>query len=438
MTTAATLGAASLSTASALNALPALTRAIPMSAVSNIPAPTSDTPADVLAQDEAYWQKVASQYQVTPGVINLEAGYFGLMSLPVLEAFKKHSERANRDSSYFARREFPAIQENARRDVARFIGAAPEEIVFTRNATEALQALISQYNNVGPGDTIMYADIDYNAMQYAMNGLAAATGAKRVVLDIPEPATFDSILQTYTRALDANPRTRLLLLTHCNNKSGTLLPVREIVAIARERGVDTVVDAAHSFGQVPLSIADLDAEFVGLNLHKWIGTPIGAGVMYIRPDKLNRIDRAHADESAPATSIESRIHTGTANFATIMTVPDALAFQREIGLENKAARLRYLRNRWVKAVRESGGVQILTGDDPRLTGAITSFRMAGRGDAASNKKAADTLLDEYSIFTTTRTGLAKGDCVRVTPSLYNSSNDVDQLARALKEMAARG
>jgi selenocysteine lyase/cysteine desulfurase len=324
-----------------------------------------------------------------------------------------------------------------RAQVATFVGAKPTELTFSRNATEALQSLIGQYNRVGAGDTIMYADLDYNAMQWSMNDLAARRGATVARLDIPEPASHSAILAAYTKALDANPKTRLLLLTHCN-KTGLLMPVKNIVALARPRGSHVVVDAAHSFGQVPLTMADLDADFVGLNLHKWIGAPVGVGAMYIREDKLTLIDRAHGDESAPLTSIDSRLHTGTSNFATIMTVPDALDFQASIGIENKAARLRYLRDRWVSAVRNVKGVDVLTPDDAHLVGAITGFRLHGRGTGPANSALAKTLLDEFKIFTFQRTGLAKGDCVRVTPALYNSAADADRLADAITRIAARG
>ena len=412
-----------------------------------VPGFTSQAPARLevpsaapkdLARDEAFWSRVAAQYRVSTDVINLEGGYFGMMAIPVIEAFHRNADRANSASSYFARREFPALYQSTRHKVAAFVGAKPTELTLSRNATEALQALIGQYNKVGPGDTVLYADLDYNAMQWAMNGLAERRGATVARLNIPEPATHDAIIQAYRTALDANPKTKLLLLTHCNNKTGLLLPVKDIVALARPRGIDVVVDAAHSFGQVPLTMAALDAEFVGLNLHKWVGAPIGAGAMYIRADKLSSIDRAHADESAPATSIDSRLHTGTVNMATVMTVPDALDFQASIGVENKAARLRYLRDRWVSAVRGVKGVDILTPDDPGMVGAITGFRLHGRGDAASNRALTATLHDEFGLFTFARTGIAKGDCVRVTPALYNRVSDLDKLAAALTKIAARG
>lgn len=401
------------------------------------PLDRPDRSPQTLAADEAYWGRVAERYRVTDGLTNMEGGYFGLMALPVLEAFHRNIDRTNRDSSSFARREFPALLADVRAQVADYVGATADEIMISRNATEALQCLIGQYNKVGPGDTVMYADLDYNAMQFAMNELAERRGATVARLEIPEPASRDNILAAYTAALDAHPKTRLLLLTHCNNKTGLLLPVKDIVALARPRGVDVVVDAAHSFGQVPLSMAALDAEFVGLNLHKWIGAPIGAGAMYIRRDKLGAIDRSHGDDGSLA-SIESRVHTGTMNFATVITIPDAIAFQKSIGIENKSARLRYLRDRWVHAVRNTPGIDVLTPEDPALVCAISSVRLHGRGDGAANSALAKTLLSEFNIFTTARTGLAKGDCVRVTPALYNSAADADRLAAALVRIATRG
>ena len=391
-----------------------------------------------LARDETFWAGVAAKYRVARNVTNLEGVSFGMIAIPVLEAFHRNADRANDGGSYFARREFGRIFYDVRAKIAAFVGAKPSELVVSSNATEALRAIIVHYNQVGSGDTVMYADLDYNAMQWAMHELASRRGAMVARLDIPEPATYDSIIESYRRALDAHPKTKLLLLTHCNNKTGLLLPVRDLVALARPRGVDVVVDAAHSFGQVPLTVTDLDAEFVGFNLHKWVGAPLGVGAMYIRGDKIGSVDAAQGPEALPGTLIDARLHTGAVNLATIMTVPDALDFQASIGIENKAARLRYLRDRWVSAVRSIDGVDVLTPDDAHLVGAISSFRLHGRGDAASNQAITKSLLDEFSIFTFARTGLAKGDCVRVTPALYNSSADVDKLVTAVTKIVARG
>ena len=402
------------------------------------PLPPLDRPAGppaTVARDEAYWRRVAAYYRVSNRYTNLEAGYFGMMASPVLAAYHRHVDRVNLESSYYARRGYDADLEASRARVAAFLGAAPAEIAFTRGATEALQCLIAQYNRLRPGDVVMYSDLDYMAMQWAMNWLVDRRGVTLARFDIPEPATRDNVLAAYAEALRAHPRVRLLLLTHLNNKTGLIIPVREIAAMARERGADVVVDAAHSFGQTDLRLEDLGADFVGLNLHKWLGAPVGAGVMYIRAARLGDVDRMYADESAPATSIQSRIHTGTANFATFLSVPAALDFHAAVGPEAKAARVRYLRDRWVKAVRGTAGIDVLTPDDPGMVAAITSFRLHGKGTRDANQAVVRELFDRFGLFTVWRNGPARGDCVRVTPALYNTPADADKLADALRTLA---
>ncbi len=403
-------------------------------------APLPPRPAgspETVARDEAYWSAVAAQYRITDRTTNLEAGYFGMMPAPVLAAYHRHIDRVNRESSFFARTEYGAFAREARERTAAALGVEAGEVAFSRNATEALQTLIGQYNRLRSSDVVMYADLDYPAMQQAMNARAARAGAEVVTLDLPEPGTRASVIEAYRAALDANPRTRLLLLTHTNNKTGLIHPVREVVELAEARGVDVIVDAAHSFGQVPLDLRELGAAWVGVNLHKWVGAPIGVGALYIRRDALAAIDRAHGDEG-PLDRIDSRIHTGTLNFAALMTVPDALDFQEEIGVPYKAARLRYLRDAWVGPAREIPGVDILTPDEPGTVGALTSFRLNGDGSRDGNVELARVLREEFGLFTVYRSGPARGDCVRVTPSLYNAPRDGERLVQALAILAERG
>jgi selenocysteine lyase/cysteine desulfurase len=395
-------------------------------------------PRETVARDEAYWRRVASYYRVSDRYTNLEAGYFGMMAAPVLAAYHRHVDRVNLESSHYARRGYDADLDVVRRRVAGFLGADPTEIAFTRSATEALQCLIAQYNRVRPGDTVLYSDLDYMAMQYAMNWVAERRGARVARVAIPEPASRDNVLAAYAEALATNPGVRLLLLTHLNNKNGLIIPIRDLVAMARDRGADVIVDAAHSFGQTDLRLTDLGADFVGLNLHKWIGAPIGVGVMYIKRSRLEDVDRMYADESSPATSIQSRIHTGTSNFAAFLSVPTALDFHDAVGPAYKASRLRHLRDRWVEQVRGKPGIEVLTPDEPGMAAAITGFRLHGRGRRAENQLVVQELLERHRLFTVWRTGLARGDCVRVTPALYNTPADADRLAAAMTAIAARG
>jgi selenocysteine lyase/cysteine desulfurase len=374
---------------------------------------------------------VAAQYRVTDKVINLEAGYWGMMPAPVADEYVRHIERVNRESSYYARRGYNADLAAVRKRIADFLRVDPDEIVFARSATESLYALIGGYNLLKPGDAVLYADLDYPAMQSAMNALAERRGAKVVRITIPEPASHENVIAAYTEALAKNPAIRLVLLTHVSNKTGLVIPVAELTQLARSRGADAIVDAAHAIGQMDVRIPDIGADFVGFNLHKWIGAPLGVAVAYIRKARLPAIDRMMGQEGE---SINSRIYTGTTNFAAFLTIPTALDFHDAVGPQHKAARLRYLRDRWVRASRELPHVQVLTPDDPRMSAGITSFRLRGRGSAADNDRVVDTLLAKHGIFTRRSAGVDGGECVRVTPALYSRPQDVDRLADAIRQM----
>lgn len=415
-------------------AAPATLRA---QAPGTVRAPSGVAP-EALARDERFWRRVARLYDVSDEVVNLEAGYYGIMNRPVHAEYRRQTDALNESNSYYLRTRLARDYEAARDRVARVLGVAPDEIAFTRNATEALQYLIGNYNKLRPDDTVLYADLDYPDMQEAMNWLRLRRGARVATFGLPEPAHRQAVLDAYDRALRDHPETRLLLVTHMSNRTGLVPPTAEIVAMARARGVDTIVDAAHSWGHLDLTIADLGCDFAGFNLHKWIGAPLGVGFMYIRRQRLADIDRAYANEDYPADDIRSRTKLGTWNVAALNTVPSALEFHLALGPANKEARLQYLRDRWALRAPELGPYDILTPNDHAAHGAITSFRMRGRGSSQDNKAIATWLLDNHRLFTVSRDGVAAGSCVRVTPALYNTVDDLDLLVEALRRLARTG
>jgi selenocysteine lyase/cysteine desulfurase len=390
-----------------------------------------------LSKDEKYWAEVAKDYDVDPDIINLENGYWGLMSRPVLETYLDHIRMVNRENSYYARRGFKDDFKAATERVVTELGAKDGEIVLTRNATEALQGLINGYDRLKPGEAVMYADLDYYSMITAMDTLATKNNCEVVRLNIPEPVDYDGLIEFYRAALADNPKVRLLLLTHIGHRTGLQIPVREITQMARAAGVDVIVDAAHSYGQLDVKIDDIGADFIGFNLHKWIGAPLGVGAMYIRENRLDTIAPNPSAENDEKDSIVGRVHTGTTNFAAIITLPVAFDYHARVGARNKEARLRYLRDVWVDAVRDIKNLSVLTGNDPRLHGGITSLRFDGKTSVAENKAIVERLLKEHGIFTTHRDGVAKGACVRVTPSIYNSLDDVQQLAKTLRTLSTQ-
>ena len=316
---------------------------------------------------------------------------------------------------------------------AQALGVGRDEIVLTRGATEALLALIGGYNRLRPGDAVLCADIDYDAMLKAMQWLKQRRGVEVITIAMPEPATHQSLIDSYAQAMARHPKLRMVLLTHVNHRNGMVLPVAEISRMARARGIDTIVDTAHGFGQLDLRIPDLAADFVGINLHKWIGAPVGVGAVYIRRDRLADIDPYMGQDDHHR--IDSRVHTGTVNFAACLALPTALALHAQIGVANKQARLHRLRNQWVAAARALPAIELLASDDPRLTSAIAAFRLRGKTSVADNVALSQRLLREHGVFTVMCDGLASGACVRVTPAIFTTEAQVARLVTALQTLA---
>ena len=205
------------------------------------------------APSDDYWESVAREYDVTREVIQLEHGNWGMMARPVLAAYRANVERVNRDTSYYARRTMVRRPAGGPSRGRQCMGVSVEEIAFTRNATEAMKALILQYNQLKPGDAVLYADLDYDSMQTSMESLARRRGVHVIMIALPEPATRQSLIDTYRTAFDANPNVKMVLLTHLSHRTGLVLPIAEIATMARERGIDAIVDAAHSVGQLDFS-----------------------------------------------------------------------------------------------------------------------------------------------------------------------------------------
>ncbi|MDR5753153.1 MULTISPECIES: aminotransferase class V-fold PLP-dependent enzyme [unclassified Caballeronia] len=396
------------------------------------------TPTGNIAGDEPYWSAVRALYRQSDALVNLENGFWGAMAEPVKAMFLHWTERVNFETTLLVRQHWPQIMDGVRAKVAQAMGCGIDEIELTRNATEALLALVSGYNRLEPGDTVLYSDLDYPCGRDAMEWLRERRGVTPVRLTIPEPATRENVLDTYTAALRAHPRTRLVLLSHVCFATGLVMPVRDIAAMAEAAGAGVIVDAAHSWGMLDFDVPDLGAPFAALNLHKWIGAPLGCGAVYIRRGSLDAIDPYLGDRTWPASDIRSRVHTGSPNFAAWLTVPAALDLHGKIGARAKEARLRALRNAWAEPARALPGVQIMTPADPSMTAGITSFRLHGRTSKADNERIVAALRERFGVFTVARPGPDAGEVVRVTPGIFTRMQDVERLLEGLSVLAREG
>ncbi|TFF06081.1 aminotransferase class V-fold PLP-dependent enzyme [Pseudomonas sp. BCA14] len=385
------------------------------------------------AHDEHHWQTIAQRYELEPGPINLENGYFGRMSREVCAHYLEHVAFINRSNSLHVRQQFEQGENvEIRRQLAGLIDAEPDSIAFTRNATEALQSLIRNYNRLQPGDQVLISDLEYDTVKGAMRWLAGYRGVEVIEVSHAHPASFDSLVQTYQQAFTQYPRLKLMALTHVTHRTGLVMPVQAIAMAAREQGIDVILDGAHALGQIEFNLAQLGIQFAGFNLHKWIGAPLTLGFLYIAPERLADIDPDMGEFHYPATDVRARTSYSTPNFPALMTLPLVLQEHRAAGgSAAKGARVNYLRNRWVSQVRPLPGIEVLTPDDPRLYCGITAFKFIGR----DQQLMADRLLKDYGLFTTTRAGAAFGSCIRVTPGLATSAADIDVLVNAITELS---
>ena len=384
----------------------------------------NDFDSEGAADDEKYWKHIANRYYiVSKDYINLENGYYGIQPKPVLQAFQKNILLANKEGARFARKIYPDTNTKIKNELAAFLQVSAEEIIITRNATEALNIAIQGYP-FKEGDEVLLNQLDYFSMIEAFRLLEKRGRIKVSSFEMPLlPANEDEIVEQYRKMI--TDKTKVILLTHVSNINGLIVPVKKIAAMAKEKGIDTITDSAHALGQLPFSLPALGSDFVGMNLHKWIGNPIGAGVLYIKKERIKEMNVLFGDVNTGDDNITKLAHFGTTPFAVIMTIPDSLAFHKLMDVEKVSKRLHYLKSIWINELNEVSNVEIVT--PPELSCAIASFRI-------KDKKAsdvADLLFKQHTILTVGR-ALGKDGCIRVTPAVYTSADDIRKFVSAVR------
>lgn len=388
----------------------------------------------LLARDEGYWQNVASRYDIEPGPINLEYGYFGRMTRTVAERYQAHIMAINRGNSLPVRQQFDQVGTlQIHAALAELLQVPAHTVALTQSASASMLSLIRNYNGLRPGDQVLISDLEYDSVQRAMRWLAHHRGVEVIEIRHPHPATFDNLLDSYRQAFERYPRLKLMALTYVTHRTGLVMPVQAIAACARAHGVEVMLDGAHALGLVDFRLDQLGIDFAAFNLQKWIGAPLSLGVLYIAEERLQAIDPDMSEASYQRDDIRSRAPYGTPNIPAWMTLPTVFEEHRAMGgAAVKGSRLSYLRDLWVEQVRALPGIEVLTPDDPRLYCGITSLRFTRQPDQPAMVR---RLLDEHNLFTVARDGSACGPCIRVTPGFTTTPDDIQALVRALHELA---
>jgi selenocysteine lyase/cysteine desulfurase len=403
------------------------------------PALAADTmPSMPASVDFASLQRsLVGLYDVDRTVVNFDAAYYGAMTKPVHAAYLEKTGWVNRYNSTFLRSAVAGAPrdpelDKSRDEVAAMIGASGEEIALAGGGTEALYALITNYGLLKAGDAVIYCDVDYDEMQYAMDYLEKSRSVDVVRFSLPEPHTRANILAAYEKILKDTPKAKLLLLTHVSNRNGLIPPVKEIVAMAKARGVDVILDSAQAVGQMPFDVADIGADFIGFSLHKWLAAPLGTGAIYIRKDRQKDILPWLGNRIHSADDIRSRIPTGTVDFAARLTIPTAVEVQKRIGIERKFAHLRALRDYWYARAGDINGVELMLPREKDNYGAISAFRLPGMKTSDDTKRAQAQFIEKHKLLVVAKAGLASGPLLRVTPALFNTTQELDRLVQAIQ------
>lgn len=379
-------------------------------------------------KDEKFWRKFRKDfYEVPDDFINLENGFFGVQPIPVFNAYMENIKKLNINSSRYLRteygNEFKAIVSN----LARFAGIEPEEALITRNATEALNIAI-QGLDFQHGDEVILSSQDYFSMIETFEMLEKQKGIRIKRISTPIlPESDEQIVDCYREAL--SERTKCILLTHMIHLTGQIMPVKKIANEFQTRGINIIVDAAHSFTQIDFSLKDLEADFVGVNLHKWFGNPLGAGLLYVKKDRISDLRPMFGDSGSDINSISKLGHFGTLSVPTILTIPEAQKFNETLTIPIKEKRLRYLQNYWTSQAKGMPRVQVTTPLDSAKSCAIASFKI----DGMDTKEVIAKLYEKTKVFTVIRY-LEDQEIVRVTPSLYNHTGELDILLEGIESI----
>lgn len=379
-----------------------------------------------ITTDEKFWKKFRKDfYNVPEDFINLENGYFGVQPLPVYKSYIQNIEKVNVNSSRYLRTRFSGDFNTIVSDLSNFAGIDPDEALITRNATEALNIAI-QGLDWKEGDEVILSGQDYFSMIETFEMLEKQKGIKIIRVKIPLlPESDEEILSCYEEAVTS--RTKGILLTHMIHLTGQIMPIKKIADRFKPRGIEIIVDAAHSFAQLDFKLKDLGADFVGVNLHKWFGNPLGAGLLYVNKSRVKDLKPLFGDSGKEADDIRKLGHFGTLSVPTIITIPDALSFNQTITIPKKEKRLRYLQNYWTSEAKSIPRVKITTPSDPTRSCAIASFKVEGM----ETKEVISKLFDQAKVFTVIRY-LEDQEVVRVTPNLYNLTSELDTLLEGLK------
>src|SRR6266699_68910 len=383
------------------------------------------------AMDEDYWSTIQNAFTVTRGIINLNNGGVSPSPRMVTEALVRYIWQQEDATAYTMWQILEPQSETIRTGLAEMFGCDREEIAITRNASESLEVLLMGMD-FKPGDEILTTTQDYPRMLTTLLQREKREGLPLKLIKIPiPPKHLSEIVGAFEHGI--TNRTRLILISHQINITGQITPVKAVCDMARARGIETVVDGAHSFGQFDFKQQDLGCDYFGTSLHKWLYAPKGTGLLYVKRDKIDKIWPLMAAEAKQASDIRKFEEIGTHSAAPKLAIGEALLFHNGIGGKRKEARLRYLSRYWMNQLKDVPKIRFNTSFDANQSCAIANVHIEGTNPEAVTKY----LFDKHRIFTVPIIH-EEFQGIRITPNVYTTLNELDRFGEQMEFIARKG
>lgn len=383
---------------------------------------------DLPQRDDDLWKLVRGHYKLHPDFINLESGYYNIIPQPTMDKYLEHLKRVNLEGSYYMRNHRFEDKAWITNKLAETFGCKSSNLVITRNTTESLDLVVSGFP-WKKEDHAIYAVQDYGAMQDMFLQISERYGVELTQVSVPNhPQNDEEIVQLYESQI--TPKTKLIMVCHMINITGQILPIRKICDMAHRHGVEVLVDGAHCIGHFDFKISELDCDYYGSSLHKWLATPLGAGLLYVKSNHIPKIWPLLADHEKNPTNINRLSHTGTHPVATDLAINNAIEYIQWMGLKRKEKRMRFLKNYWYEALRAVPNIVINT--------PLSKERSCGIGNIGirtmTPKILAERLYKEFKVFTVAIDYANVKGC-RITPNVFTSTEELDQFIFAMKSLA---
>jgi isopenicillin-N epimerase len=384
-----------------------------------------------VAADEDFWTTIQQAFSVTRGIVNLNNGGVSPSPRIVTEAFVRYTWQQEDATAYTMWQLLEPQSETIRTGLAEIFGCDAEEIAITRNASESLEILLMGMD-FKPGDEILTTTQDYPRMLTTLRQREMREGLKLNLIKVPiAPRDVNDLATPFERAV--TPKTKLILVAHQINLTGQIMPVRKVCEMARARGIETIVDGAHSFAQFNFKRDDLQCDYFGTSLHKWLYAPKGTGMLYVRKEKIPKVWALMASEDRNKNDIRKFEEIGTHSAAMRLAIGEAILFHNAIGAKRKEARLRYLSRYWMNKLKSIPKIGFNTSFDDAQSCAIANFKIEG----VDPVQIGAYLMAKHKIFTTPIVHDEFAG-IRITPNVYTTLWELDRFCDVVAEIAKNG